>query len=71
MSQHLWIICQSFFSFRVPKLASYKQKCLAQHFCLELHNDHDAVDDVNMLEKIVCASDTKTIDYVKHSYASI
>lgn len=60
----------SLFRSKVPKLASYKQEFLAKHFCLESYNAHDAVDDVNMLEKILCASGTEKLDYVKHSYAS-
>lgn len=58
------------FRSKVPKLASCKQECLAKYFYLESCNAHDAVVDVNMLAKIVCASGMKKLDYVKHSYAS-
>lgn len=40
------------FCSKVPKLSSYKQEFLAQHFCEELYNSHNATDDVNMLVKL-------------------
>ncbi len=49
----------SLFRSKVPKPASYKQEFLAKHFCLESYNAHDAVDDVNMLAKILCARKTR------------
>lgn len=60
----------SLFRSKVPKLASYKQEVLAKYFYLESCNAHDAVVDVNMLAKIVCANGMKKLVYVKHSYAS-
>ena len=56
---------------KVPKLSSYKQEFLAGYFCQESYNAHDAVDDVQMLSKILCASVMTKEDCVKHSYASI
>ena len=41
------------FRSKVPKLSSYKQEYLAQHFCKEAYNSHNATDDVNMLVKIL------------------
>ena len=41
----------------IPKLPSYKQECLAQHFGLPNYNAHNAVDDVVMLDKIFPAAD--------------
>ena len=38
---------------KVPKLSSYKQEYLAQHFCKEAYNLHNATDDVNMFVKIL------------------
>ena len=55
---------------KVPKLSSYKQEFLAGYFCQESYNAHDAVDDVKMLSKILCASGMTKEDCVKHSYAS-
>ena len=44
------------FRSKVTKLSSYKQEYLAQHFCKEAYNSHNATDDVNMLVKILYKS---------------
>ncbi|XP_062616800.1 uncharacterized protein LOC134278504 [Saccostrea cucullata] len=54
----------------VPKLPSYKQKCLARHFSLPDYNAHDAIDDVLMLERIICAANLSSSTVMKHSYSS-
>ena len=43
------------FRSKVTKLSSYKEY-LAQHFCKEAYNSHNATDDVNMLVKILYQS---------------
>lgn len=60
----------SLFRSKVPQLSSYKQGLLAKYFCLELYNAHDAVEDVNMLAKMLIASSMEKLDYVKLSWAS-
>lgn len=60
----------SMFRSKVPKLSSYKQEYLAQHFCEESYNAHNATDDVNMLIKILYKSDMTKSDFVKHSYSA-
>ncbi|CAC5355427.1 unnamed protein product [Mytilus coruscus] len=42
-----------------PKIEKYNQPFLAQHFCKEEYNAHNAVDDVNMLDKILIAANAK------------
>ena len=58
------------FRSKVPKLSSYKQEYLAQHFCKEAYNSHNATDDVNMLVKILYQSGMTKSEFVKHSYSA-
>ncbi|KAK3084374.1 hypothetical protein FSP39_012417 [Pinctada imbricata] len=48
-------------------LKSYKQECLALHFCGETYDAHDALEDVKMLSKILKCAVTN-VDFVKASY---
>lgn len=43
---------------------------IAQHFCEESYNSHNATDDVNMLVKILYQSGMTKSDFVKHSYSA-
>lgn len=60
----------SMFRSKVPKLSSHKQEYLAQHFCEESYNSHNATDDVDMLVKILYPSGMTKSDFVKHSYSA-
>lgn len=51
-----------------PKLGKYNQEFLAQYFCGDSYNAHNAVDDVAMLDKIMEAAQASISDYKKHSY---
>lgn len=51
---------------KVPRLASFKQDLLAKYFFHEAHYAHNAVDDVNIITKIVRAIGMEKPDYVKH-----
>lgn len=55
---------------KVPKLSSYKQEYLAEYFCKESYNSHNATDDVNMLVKILYQSGMTKSEFVKHSYSA-
>lgn len=57
------------FRSKVPKLSSYKQEFLAQHFYEESYNSHNATDDVNMLVKSFYQSGMTKSGFVKHSYS--
>lgn len=58
------------FRSKVPKLSSYKQEFLAQNFCEESYNTHNATDDVNMMVTILYESGMTKSDFVKHSYSA-
>ena len=55
---------------KFPKLISYKQECLAQHFGLSEYNAHNAEDDVRMLNNIVRAANLSDSEMTKCSYSS-
>lgn len=62
--------CDSLTLFRqkFPKLDKYKQEFLAQHFCGQTYNAHNALDDVIMLDEIIQAALVSVSDFKKHSY---
>jgi DNA polymerase III alpha subunit (gram-positive type) len=53
---------------KYPKLQKYTQIFLADHFCGETYNAHNAADDATMLCKLMEAADVSVTDYKKHSY---
>ncbi|CAG2241477.1 unnamed protein product [Mytilus edulis] len=53
-----------------PKIEKYNQPFLAQHFCKEEYNAHNAVDDVNMLDKILIAANVSKELLLKLCYNS-
>lgn len=53
---------------KFPDLKKYNQIHLAEHFCKEVYNAHNAEDDVKMLHKILLMSDVSLKDLLKHSY---
>ncbi|VDH92079.1 Hypothetical predicted protein [Mytilus galloprovincialis] len=53
-----------------PKIEKYNQPFLAQHFCKEEYNAHNAVDDVNMLDKILIAANVSKELMLKLCYNS-
>ncbi|XP_063436621.1 uncharacterized protein LOC134718055 [Mytilus trossulus] len=53
-----------------PKIEKYNQPFLAQHFCKEEYNAHNAVDDVNMLDKILIAGNVSKELLLKRCYIS-
>lgn len=55
---------------RHPKLPSYKQEKLAEHFSLPTYNAHNAVDDVIALDNILAAANCNDAEVMKHSYSS-
>ncbi|XP_052085126.1 uncharacterized protein LOC127722274 [Mytilus californianus] len=53
-----------------PKIEKFNQPFLAQHFCKEEYNAHNAVDDVNMLDKILIAANVTSELLLKQCYHS-
>lgn len=53
-----------------PKIEKYNQPFLAQHFCKKEYNAHNAVDDVNMLDKILIAANVTSELLLKQCYHS-
>ncbi|CAC5426782.1 unnamed protein product [Mytilus coruscus] len=53
-----------------PKIEKYNQPFLAQHFCKEEYNAYNAVDDVNMLDKILIAANVTSELLLKQCYHS-
>jgi DNA polymerase III epsilon subunit-like protein len=58
------------FRARHPKLPSYKEERLSEHFGLPLYNAHNAVDDVKALDNIFFAAICNNAETMKYSYRS-
>ena len=56
------------FRSQFQKIGKYSQPYLAQHFCKEIYNAHNAEDDVKMLDKILIAANITSEQLFKYSY---